>query len=86
MDTEERGPSLAEMQETIHKQLVEILTGAQSKIREAQKLLGSIPGAYRQNGLKGSLDTMNERLDKTDDLFTGAFKSVQETYGKKEVS
>ena len=79
----EGNPTLAEMQDTIRERLVEILTEAQTMIRGAQKLLGSIPPAYRQNGLSSSVDTMLDRLDKADDLFTGAFKSVQETYGKE---
>lgn len=75
-------PTLEEIQETIRCKLMGILTSAQGSVREAEKLLGSIPPAYRQNGLKGALDTMRERLGKTDELFAGAFKSVHDTYGR----
>jgi hypothetical protein len=74
-------PSLAEIQVAIRKQLVAILTCAQSAVRDAERLVGSIPPAYRQNGLKGTLDTMRKRLADTDELFVGAFKSVHDTYG-----
>lgn len=80
----ESNPTLAEIQGAIYDRLVAILSEAQAKVREAQKLLTTIPAAYRQNGLKGSLDMMNDRLDKADDLFTGAYKSVEDTYGSKE--
>ncbi|MFA6046802.1 MAG: hypothetical protein WC718_17605 [Phycisphaerales bacterium] len=75
-------PTLAEMQEAARLRLTGILEAAQASTREATRLIASIPPAYRQNGLKAASDGITERLNKADELFVAAFKSVHETYGR----
>ena len=75
-------PALAEMQEAARDRLTGILEAAQASTREAARLIASIPPSYRQNGLKAASDGITERLDKADELFVAAFKSVHDTYGR----
>ncbi len=74
-------PALAEMQQAAQTRLTDILTDAQTAVREAQRLIASIPAPYRQNGMRAATDGITERLDRADELFVAAFKSIHQTYG-----